>query len=251
MTISNLLFELSSSIRLDMLHALETEPLTFTKIVQKMDLTSSETSRHLERLIGMKLIEKFVNGGYFITPPGRLILLFLPGMHFISKNSDYLLSHDTSPIPYELIMRFGDFSSTTFIENTVDTMNFMQKRIQKAKKYQYVMSDGVFRLFVPFVVKKVGSGVRFCMIFPESYKSELSATVDEYAVIEEGMHRIKFRTLKSIPLCVGITDCGGALKLPDFDGNVDHSTMLVGSDPAFSRWCCDLFMYYWEKAEPI
>ena len=234
-----------------MLHALETEPLTFTKIVQKMDLTSSETSRHLERLIGMKLIEKFVNGGYFITPPGRLILLFLPGMHFIFKNSDYLLSHDTSPIPYELIMRFGDFSSTTFIENTVDTMNFMQKRIQKAKKYQYVMSDGVFRLFVPFVVKKVGSGVRFCMIFPESYKSELSATVDEYAVIEEGMHRIKFRTLKSIPLCVGITDCGGALKLPDFDGNVDHSTMLVGSDPAFSRWCRDLFIYYWEKAEPI
>jgi predicted transcriptional regulator len=251
MTLPELLFELSSSIRLDMLRALETAPLSFSKIVEQMDLNSSEASRQIERLAGMKLIEKFVEGGYSITPFGKLVLSFLPGIDVVLKNRDFFLSHDTSPIPQELIMRFGELSSAVFIDGTVEIMNFMEKRMLSTKKYHYVMSDGVIRLLVPYVVEKVGSGIEFNMIFPETCKKELSGLIDEYADIEESMRTIKIRTLESILVGVGISDYGGTLKLPDFDGNVDHSTMLIGSDPAFCRWCRDLFMYYWKQAKPI
>lgn len=251
MTLSELLFELSSSIRLDMLHALETAPLTFTKIAEQMDLNSSEASRQIERLVEMKLIEKFVDGGYSITPFGRLVLSFLPGIDFASKNCDYFLSHDTSPIPHELIMRFGDLSSAVFIEGTVEIMNFMEKRMLNTKKYHYVMSDGVIRLLVPYVVEKVRSGIEFNMIFPETCKKDLSAIIGNYADIVGSERMIKIRTLESIHVGVGISDYVSTLKLPDFDGNVDHSTMLVGSDPAFCKWCRDLYMYYWRQAKPM
>ena len=35
------------------------------------------------------------------------------------------------------------------------------------------------------------------------------------------------------------------------DGRMDHSTMVVGDDPGFCRWCRDLYAYYWERASPI
>lgn len=251
MTLSELLFELSSSIRFDMLHALETAPLTFTKIAERMDLTSSEASRQIERLADMKLIEKFVDGGYSITAFGRLVLSFLPNMDFVLKNCDYFLSHDTSPIPHELIMRFGDLSGAVFIDGTVEIMNFMEKRMLNTNKYHYVMSDGVIRLLVPHVVEKVGSGIEFNMIFPETCRKELSAIIDEYTDTEGSMRMIKIRTLESIHVGVGISDYGGTLKLPGFDGNVDHSTMLVGSGPAFCQWCRDLYMFYWKQAKPM
>ena len=53
------------------------------------------------------------------------------------------------------------------------------------------------------------------------------------------MRTIEVRTLSPIPIYVGVTDRGSGFKLPFVDGSTDHSTMVVGSDPAFCRWCRD------------
>ena len=126
MTLPKPLFELSGETRLETLHALETAPLTFTKIADQMGITSSEASRQIERLTGMNLIEKLSDGSYAITPLGRLMLSFLPGIDFVYRNSDYFRTHDTAPIPRELIMRFSDLSGARFIKGTIEAMNFMQ-----------------------------------------------------------------------------------------------------------------------------
>jgi predicted transcriptional regulator len=126
MPLSKPLFELSGETRLEILHALETAPLTFTKIADQMGITSSEASRQIERLTGMNLIEKLSDGSYAITPLGRLMLSFLPGIDFVYRNSDYFRTHDTAPIPRELIMRFSDLSGARFIKGTIEAMNFMQ-----------------------------------------------------------------------------------------------------------------------------
>ncbi|KAF5415923.1 MAG: hypothetical protein C5S49_05295 [Candidatus Methanogaster sp.] len=62
MTLPKLLFELSGETRLEILHALETAPMTFTRIADRMGITSSEASRQIERLAGMNLIEKLGDG---------------------------------------------------------------------------------------------------------------------------------------------------------------------------------------------
>ena len=62
--------------------------MTFTKIADQMEITSSEASRQIEQLSGMNLIEKLSDGSYAITPLGQLMLTFLPGIDFVYMNSD-------------------------------------------------------------------------------------------------------------------------------------------------------------------
>ena len=253
MTLPKLLFELSGETRLEMLHALETAPMTFTKIADQMGITSSEASRQIERLSGMNLIEKLIDGSYAITPLGRLMLSFLPGIDFVYTNSDYFLTHDTTPIPRELVMRFGDLSGARFINGTIEAMNFMQERMRKVERYHCGMVDGLMDSIVPIAVERAKSGVIFRAIFPETYRAKVSAIVAESGALDADMppHAIEIRTLPTIPVCGAVTDRGGGFKLPFTDGSMDHSTMVVGDDPRFCRWCRDLYAHYWARAEPV
>jgi len=253
MTLPKLLFELSGETRLEMLHALETHALTFTKIADRMGITTSEASRQIERLSGRDLIEKLSGGSYAITPLGRLMLSFLPGIDFVYKNSDYFLAHDTAPIPRELIMRFGDLSGATFISGTIEAMNYMQGRMRNVERYHCGMVDGLMDSMIPMIVERVRSGVIFRAILPETYREKVSAMVAEYGTLDADLppHAIEIRTLPTIPICGAVTDCGCGFKLPFTDGSMDHSMMVVGDDPRFCRWCRDLYAYYWARAIPV
>jgi predicted transcriptional regulator len=253
MTLSKLLFELSGETRLETLHALETAPMTFTKIADQMEITSSEASRQIERLSGMNLIDKLAAGNYAITPLGRLMLSFLPGIDFVYKNSNYFLTHDTTHIPHELVMRFGDLSGTTFINGTIEAMNFMQERLRNVERYHCGMVDGLIDSIVPMVVERAKSGIIFRAILPETYREKISTIVDGYRTADATIppHAIEIRTLPIIPICGAVTDRGGGFKLPFTDGSMDHSTMVVGDDPLFCRWCRDLYAHYWVRADPI
>jgi predicted transcriptional regulator len=253
MTLSKLLFELSGETRLEILYALEIAPMTFTKIADRMGITSSEASRQIERLSGMNLIEKLSGGSYAITPFGRLMLSFLPGIDFVYENSDFFLTHDTTPIPRELVMRFGDLSGARFINGTIEAMNFMQERIRNVERYHCGMVDGLIDSIVPMVVERAKSGVIFRAILPDTYREKVSAIVAEYTTADANIppHAIEIRTLPTIPICGAVTDCGSGFKLPFTDGSMDHSMMVVGDDPLFCRWCRDLYAHYWERAEPV
>ena len=108
MTVSELLFEISGSTRFDILQALNSTPFGFTKISEQVDITTSEASRQIARLIKADLIEKSSDSMYHITPFGRLLLSFIPGIDYIYNNRDYFLLHDTAPLPNE-----GDYNEHT------------------------------------------------------------------------------------------------------------------------------------------
>ena len=253
MTLPKLLFELSGETRLEILHALETAPLTFTKIADQMNITSSEASRQIERLSGVDLIEKLAAGSYAITHLGQLMLSFLPGIDFVYKNSDYFLTHDTTNVPHELVMRFGDLSCVTFINGTIEAINFMQEILRNVERYHCGMVDALIDSIVPMVIERVKSGVIFRAILPETYHEKISAIMDEYRTADASIppHAIEIRTLPVVPICGAVTDRGGGFKLPFTDGSMDHSTMVMGDDPLFCRWCRDLYAHYWERADPI
>jgi len=253
MTLSKLLFELSGETRLEILHALETATMTFTKIADQMAMTSSEASRQIERLTWMNLIEKLSDGSYAITPLGRIMLSFLPGIDFVHRNSDFFLTHDTAPIPRELTMRFGDISGATFIRGTIEAMNFMQGRMRNIERYHWGMVDGLMNSIIPIIVEKARSGAVFRVILPDTYREKVSVIFDEYGSLDADLptNAIEIRTLPTIPICSVVSDHGCGFKLPFADGNIDHSTMVVGDDPLFCRWCRDLYAYYWARAEPV
>ena len=113
--------------------------------------------------------------------------------------------------------------------------------------------DGLMDSIVPVVVRKARSGVIFRAILPETYRAKISAIVAEYGTLNADIppHAIEVRTLPTIPICGAVTDRGGGFKLPFADGSMDHSTMVVGKDPRFCRWCRDLHAYYWKRASPV
>ena len=217
--------------------------MTFTKIADQMEITSSEASRQIEQLSGMNLIEKLSDGSYAITPLGQLMLTFLPGIDFVYKNSDYFRTHDTASIPRELVMRFGDLSGARFIRGTIEAMNFMQGRMRNVERYHCGMVDGLMDSIVPVVVERARLGVIFRAILPDTYREKVSAIVAEYGTLNADMppHAIEVRTLPTIPTCGAVTDRGGGFELPFTDGSMDHSTMVMGEDPRFCMWCRDLY----------
>lgn len=237
--------------RFDILQALNSTPLGFTKISEQVDITTSEASRQIARLIKADLIEKSSDGMYYITPFGRLLLSFIPGIDYIYNNRDYFLLHDTAPLPNEFIMRFGEISNARFIRGAIDTVNLLQKCIQNVTGYHCAMVDTVIHSMIPQVIDNIRAGADFKLIFPYNYEEEFARLVDEYAITDECLNVMEIRTLPSVPLYIGVTDAGCWFKLPDFEGNIDHSVIIVGKDPVFSRWCHDLYAYYWEQAKPL
>ena len=106
-----LMFELSSSERVNLLLKLQKQKMKLSHISEKLDMTITETSRHLQRLSEAKLIQKDVNGLYGLTHFGNLALALISGICCISKNTQYFSEHDLSHLPSEFIERLGELSS--------------------------------------------------------------------------------------------------------------------------------------------
>ena len=63
-----LLFELSSSERMNLLKKLQKQRMKLSHVSEKLDMTITEASRHLQRLSEAKLIQKDVDWLYGLTP---------------------------------------------------------------------------------------------------------------------------------------------------------------------------------------
>jgi len=180
------------------------------------------------------------------------MLLFLPGIDFVHSNSDYFHTHDAKPIPRELVRRFGDISGARFINGTIEAMNFMQERMWNLEQYHCGMVDGLMNSMIPMIVEKARSGVIFRVILPRTYREKVSTIVGEYGTLDADLPppAIEIRTLLTIPICIVVADHGCGFKLPFADGSMDHSTMVVGDDPLFCKWCRDLYAHYRGRADP-
>jgi predicted transcriptional regulator len=67
-TLCGLLFELSSTERLNILLELQGKEHKLSQLSKDLDLTVSETSRHFQRLSEVGLVQKESDGLYKVTP---------------------------------------------------------------------------------------------------------------------------------------------------------------------------------------
>ncbi len=141
--ISKVLFELSSNRRANILFEIGKENLKMQQIAKSLDMTVTETFRHLQRLTEAKLVEKKVDGTYAITSLGKLATGFLSGFNFILKNGDYFLDHDVSCLPYEFVNRLGELSDAEFCKEAMSGFNRVRKMVFDSKKYIWSMAEQV------------------------------------------------------------------------------------------------------------
>jgi len=239
----NLMFELSHPERLKILQMLKENPMRLSHISKKLDVTTAEVSRHLDRLSNAKLIERDGESNYNITPFASIVLSEVSNFDFLIKNIDYFLHHMISNLP-EHLHWFNSISKGNFIEGTLELSSMIKEASESAKKYVYVISDELMRGLVEIDCKRNDKGVVFRKIYPKDAQ-----------IPKEYHNRIgetfEIRTFEEIPLGLKMNENIAGVAFRDLHGKVDYSLGLAGEDENFRRWVGSIFDYYWALAKPI
>ena len=239
--ISKVLFELSSNRRASILFEIEKENLKMQQIAKSLDMTVTETFRHLQRLTEAKLVEKKVDGTYAITSLGNLATGFLSGFNFILRNGDYFLDHDVFCLPYEFVNRLGELSNAEFCKEAMSGFNRVRQMVFDSKKFIWSIAEQVDSSHIQPTTEKVSKGLDFKFIMQKDLAKTLANAPN--AEVLTGS-----RYLERIPVTLVITENYATVVFRTNSGVMDYMG-LFGTDEKFCKWCKDLFMYYWEKAE--
>lgn len=237
--IGEILFALSSPDRLKLLTDIEKEDLRLTELSKRLSATVQETSRHLGRLVDVRLIAKDSRGCYRLTPLGRLALDLLPGFSLLSKNAEYFLTHDISFLPQAFTDRIGELSDNHYVDHVGNVLTECEHLVRGAEQYFWFIMDQPLPLsiFERFSRETVFRGI---------FASDI--TTDEYAKAKTMFgNRADLRLRDRVGVAIGLNEKMAAVCFSDSKGKVDFSCGFIGYNSAFHKWCYDLFSYYWEN----
>ncbi|UCG71221.1 MAG: DUF1724 domain-containing protein [Thermoplasmata archaeon] len=221
---------------------LKKKPMRLSDISKKLDVTTAEVSRHLERLAKSSLIDRNSDSNYRITSFAEIILSEFSNLDFLTLNKDFFLNHDISPLPKHLRW-FASMAEGEIIEGALENASRMWEYNKVAKKYIHVISDEIMRGMVDLTCKKIDQGVDVKKIYPKD-----AEVPPEYASRIVKNHEI--RTLDVIPLSMIITEKNTGMSFRSNNGKVDFCAGFTGDSESFRRWVNAIFDYYWDKAKP-
>lgn len=237
--IENLFFNLSSKSRLDILRSISAENLRMNEIARKNDITATEASRQIQRLLDELIIEKQPDGSYTLTSYGKLFLHFFPTLEFISKHRQYFLTHDVWRLPSQFISRLGELNGGALCSEIAETVNNIEKMMQTAEEFVWVLTNQAMTSHTNVMIEQVSKGVKFRSLIQENINS------NQVRVFGKTVER---RVLPSIPALVVITDKEAFLSLLSVDGKIVHSGFF-GRDANFMGWVTDFYLYFWNQTK--
>ncbi len=240
-----LLFELSNAERINILLEFQSRRMKLSNISRKLDLTVTETSRHLQRLGDARLVSKGADGLYGLTPYGEIALSQLSGLGFVEQHRDYFLEYDASCLPYEFISRIGELADGEVIAEPFKALEEIERLFREAKKFVWVLTDRHFAPLERVMVGRPNSSFDLRTIFPEG-----AYLPDSRAVIPSTAPGVQKRVLSRVDIRVVVTEKGAGFSLPLRSSKLNYGA-FQGEAPKFHKWCQDLFLYYWEKAKPF
>ncbi len=233
--IEKLFYELASESRLDILRELTGKNWKMNDLSRKLNQTTTETFRQLQRLTEAALVEKQPEGTYAITEYGRLILELTSPLKFLLKNKDYFAAHDIRRLPHQFIMRLDALSGAQLLLGMVESTTKISTMIGEAQKYMWGISPEPLMQSFDAIAKAVPKDAEYKILSPQP-PSKLA--------------NIENRTLSDIPLIMAVTEKQAAVCFRLIGGKVDYASFL-GEDPVFHDWAKDLFLYYWDKAKSV
>jgi Predicted transcriptional regulator len=234
----SILFELASNRRASILFEVEKQGSKMQQIAKTLDMTVTETFRHLQRLTEAKLVEKKVDGTYAITSLGKLATGVLSGFNFYLKNGDYFLEHDVSCLPYEFVDRLGELTSSERFDGVLPSLNKIRQIVFSSEEFIWVMSDQVDSSHVPVTNEKVRGGLEFKFIM----QKDLAKTIQDSENLKER------RYIERVPAAILINEKEAYVSLRRINGVIDHMG-FYSTDSKFRKWCQDVFLHYWQTAQ--
>lgn len=243
--LNQLLFELSSPDRLNILSELQKKPSKLSHLSRKLDLTVTEATRHLKRLVDAMLIEKGVDGLFRVTQYGDVALSLLSPLDFLTAHQNYFLEYDISPLPSEFVSRLGELKEGELGTDILSNIEFVERQFREADEFIWIQTDQVLQNLVSIVVEKIKRPFDFRFISPKEI-----VPPDSKAPIPSTMPHSEKRVVPKVEVIVVVTDKASGFCLPNRNGKLDYRN-IHGTDPKFQKWCSDLFLHYWNKAKPV
>ena len=230
----DLLFELSSNERMNIMLSLLQENLKLSHVSQKLEMTVTEASRHLQRLSDVQLVHKEVDGRFSPTKYGELAIMLLSNLTFISENRKYFLEHNVSNLPYEFSNRLGELLSSSFEIDAVRVLTRVSKILDEADEYIWSQSYQLSPNHVPIIQRKVENDVDFRGIYPT-----------DLVIPSDLKQHIRF--LQNINIRVLVTEKEAMAGFQHLSEQPRYSAFF-SKDSKFIKWCKDIHKYYWQKA---
>ena len=250
----DVLFEVSNEIRHKILLSLEERARNITQLSKIYDMSFPEISRHVSRLGEVRLTRKDVDGFHHLTPFGGVVLKQLRDFSFTSRYREYFASHSLVNLPLDFIRRIGDLNESTFAAGIMDFLYSIETIIKEGEEYVWFFVDQYPVTALSSIVEALGRGVEFRTIEPEDPVSgpHLILQAPDEAQALSRVRRtplLEQRTSDRVDVVLYLSDNRCALAFPDIDGEFDYLGFTATDERAL-KWCRDLFLHYWEDAEP-
>jgi predicted transcriptional regulator len=248
---SSLLFELSSTARLDILVLLNKTPMKLSHIASKLDFTVQETSRNITRLSEAKLIAKNVDGTFQLTPYGEEALNLLAGFKFLFKNREYLLTHTLSEFPKQFRAGIGILDNFELVNDVMVAFHNIENMIAKAEKFVWILSNQILASTIPYLVQALERGAEFRLLMPKDYMpSQSMRELVTHPVFAKAarIKKLESRFLDEIDVFVCLSEKEvAALGFPNLENKLDYIGFKAKTDLTV-EWAKTLYEYYWNKA---
>jgi predicted transcriptional regulator len=241
--IEKLYFELASESRLSILQELSKQDGKMREIARKLELTTTEAFRQLQRLNDSLLVQKKPEGTYGITEYGLLVLHFSAFFEFIHNRRLYFSTHNVRRLPYQFLNRIGELSQTDFKTNMMENINAAERIAREAEKYMWGGGAEQPLNMRNALQEGISKGVKYRFLFPKRFIPK-EFTIPGFAQVAE------VRSMEDLPFNVAMSEKEAGISFQYADGRVDY-TSFVGTAPVFLGWVKDLFLYYWDKGNRL
>jgi predicted transcriptional regulator len=240
--ISDIHFQLTNVDRRKIIEELQTQNLKLNEVAKKLDITPTEACRQLQRLTDAGLLEKTSDGRYHPTPYSKLILESSTTMHFLSNHREYFLDHDTSLIPPQFRVRFGELSKAVLHTEAVPNINTATEVLKNAEKSIDVMADQGLEHHLQMLRQVSLKGIKVRTLVQER---NLEGSKGEPIKINSA----EMRHIPRVCAIVIMTEKIMGFALPKLDGKMDYQ-VFAGNDPDSMKWASDLFEDQWNRGMP-
>ena len=252
--VSSNFLELASEQRLRILSNLNSKPHRVSSLAKKIDVTSQEIHRNLDRLSNSGFVRKGTDDHFHITTMGKLMLSQMPLMFFISKNQKYFSNHDVGILPLKFSRRLGVLENCEHVKGVTNVLKKKKKIYKDSKEY---ICD-IINEFPPgmddVLLKRIKNGTKYRHIVTDDVNEHDARAEDlkklgYYDLIQK--KKIVRKELKSTGIILILNEKEGGIIFPTNDGEPDLRHMFYGNDKIFQDWCMDYFEFQWKKARDI
>lgn len=246
--------ELASEQRLKILSNLSIKPMRVSVLAKKINVTSQEIHRNLERLSNSGFVKKGVDEHFHITTIGQLMLSQMPLMFFVTKNQKYFASHDVGVLPTKFSRRLGVLENCEHVKGVTNVLDKWKSIYKNSKEFVWDITNEVPPGMDEILIKRIKTGVKYRHVLTKDFDEpkDRHLTLKKlgyYDLIQKG--KIERKELENIKTVLVLNEKEAGIIFPTSDGEPDLRHMFYGDNSMFLDWCIDYFDFYWKKSKKI